>query len=171
MRISFSFYILFPNIKEYSLAKMARIHARRKGKSGSKRPSRRIKPSWVWYTEKEVEELIIRLAKEGKSASEIGLILRDSYGIPSVKLVTGKSITYFLEKNGLAPKLPEDLGNLIRKALNLRKHLEQHKKDIHNRRGLQLIEAKIKRLIKYYKRVGKLDKDFHYDPEKVRTLI
>ncbi|HDH40813.1 MAG TPA: 30S ribosomal protein S15 [Candidatus Altiarchaeales archaeon] len=150
---------------------MARIHARRKGKSGSKHPYRTSKPDWVPYESREIEELIVKLAKDGNSQSKIGIILRDQYGIPSVKDLTGKKIGYFLRKNKLESDLPEDIQNLIRKAVNLRKHLEKHKKDKHNRRGLQLIESKIRRLAKYYKREGRLPGDWRYEPEKARLMI
>ena len=43
------------------------------------------KPDWVTYSNEEIEEMILKFTKEGKSTSEIGIILRDTYGIPSVK--------------------------------------------------------------------------------------
>lgn len=149
---------------------MARIHARRKGKSGSKHPYRSSKPDWITYDSKEVEDLIVKLAKEGNSQSKTGLLLRDQYGVPSVKDVTGKKIGYFLKKNDLLSELPEDIQNLIKKAINLRKHLSQNKKDKHNRRGLQLIESKIRRLANHYKKDGRLPDDWRYDPEKARLM-
>lgn len=150
---------------------MARIHARRRGKSGSKKPPRTAPPAWVEYTAEEVEGLVVKLRKEGYSAAMIGTILRDQYGIPSVRLVTGKKITKILEENGLAPEIPEDLMALIRKAVNLRKHLEQHPKDKHSMRGLQLTESKIRRLVKYYRRTGKLPAKWRYDPEQAKLLV
>ncbi|HDI72834.1 MAG TPA: 30S ribosomal protein S15 [Candidatus Altiarchaeales archaeon] len=149
---------------------MARMHARKKGKSGSKHPLRTAKPDFVAYDQSEIEELIVKLAKEGNSPSMIGIILRDQYGIPSVKEVTEKKIGYFLKKNKLAPEIPEDLQNLIKKAINLRKHLERNAKDKHNKRGLQLIESKIHRLSKYYRRKGRLAKDWRYEPEKAMLM-
>lgn len=123
------------------------------------------------YSKKEVENLVVKLAKEGYMPSMIGLILRDSYGIPSVKEITGKSITKILEENGIKYEIPEDLLNLLKRAVKLRKHLEIHRKDEHSRRGLILIESKIKRLEKYYKRVGKLPIDWKYDPEEAKILV
>ncbi|MHA1341623.1 MAG: 30S ribosomal protein S15 [Promethearchaeota archaeon] len=150
---------------------MARMHSRKKGKSGSKRPSRIIKPEWCEYTAEEVEKLVVDLFKKGESPSSIGLILRDSYGIPLVKAVTGKKIKNILEENNLSTPLPEDLTNLIKKALNIRKHLESNKKDLNSKKGLQRTESKIYRLIKYYKRKGILPKDFKYRPEEVKLLV
>ena len=59
-----------------------------------------IKPEWTEYSNEEIEELVLKLRKEGKSTSVIGVILRDQYGIPDVKTVTGDKITAILEKHG-----------------------------------------------------------------------
>ncbi len=150
---------------------MARLHTSKRGRSGSRKVHREGSPPWIKFSPEEVEKLIVKLAKEGKKPAEIGLILRDEYGIPSVKQITGKKILKILEENGLAPKIPEDLYNLIIKALKLRKHLEKHKKDFHNKRALQLVESKIRRLVDYYKSKGKLPVDWRYDPEKIRILV
>ncbi len=152
---------------------MARMHSRKKGKSGSKRPSRIIKPEWLpeEYTPEKVEELVIQFAKKGESASKIGLVLRDSYGIPLVKAITGKKITQILKDNKITNPLPEDLTALIRRALKVRKHLEENKKDLEGKKGLHRIESKIYRLIKYYKKSGVLEVDFKYRPDKVGILI
>lgn len=134
---------------------MARIHARVKGKSGSKRPVV-ADLSFVTMKKKEVEELVVKLANEDNKPSVIGLILRDTYGIPSVKLVTGRSIGAILEEKKLSAKIPEDLQALVTKAQNLYKHLEKNSRDVHNKRGLQLIESKIRRLSNYYKQTGRI---------------
>ena len=144
---------------------MARMHSRKRGRSASKRPPANVDLSWVPLSKEEVEELVIKLAKKGHRPSEIGMILRDEYGVPLVKRITGDKITKILEKNGLKPEIPEDLENLIKRAYKVRKHLEVHRKDLVAKRGLSLIEAKIHRLVKYYKRVGKLPKDWKYTPE------
>lgn len=144
------------------------MHRRKKGKSGSKRPLQREKPNFLTYNEEELEELIVKLKKEGNSPSKIGLILRDNYGVPSVKDATGKKVGYFLKKNELGLNLPEDLGNLIRKAINLRSHLEKNKKDKHNTRNLALIESKIHRLVRYYRKKEKLPAGWKYQPEEMK---
>ncbi|MCD4740202.1 30S ribosomal protein S15 [archaeon] len=150
---------------------MSRIHARKKGKSGSKKPPNKTAPSWVSQDKAACETLILELAKEGKTASDIGRLLRDEQGIPSIKAVTGKNITDIMKENKMALDLPEDLMNLIKKAVNLRKHMENNKKDLHNKRGLALIEAKIKRLQRYYKTKKVLPKDWYYEPEKAALLV
>lgn len=148
---------------------MARMHARKKGKSSSKKPFRSSSPDWIAYDPAEVEDIIVKLAKEGKAPSMIGIIMRDQYGIPSVKPLIGKSITRFLGEKNLAPELPEDLYNLIRTAIKLRAHLEKHPRDKHNRRGLRLLESKIMRLTKYYKRSKRLPPEWRYEPEKMKV--
>ena len=150
---------------------MARMHSRKRGKSGSTKPIRKTPPSWVKYKPEEVKKLVLKLAKEGKSTSEIGILLRDSYGIPSVKSITNKKITKILEDHNLSKKIPEDLHNLIEKVIDISKHLEKNKNDKISKRGLQLNESKIKRLAKYYKRKGKLPKDWNYSKKSVELLL
>ncbi len=150
---------------------MARMHSRKRGKSGSTKPIRKIVPSWVKYKPEEVEKLVVKLGKEGKKTSEIGIILRDSYGIPCVKTVTNKKITKILIDNKIERKIPEDLYNLIEKAVDILKHLEKNKQDKVGKRGLQLTESKIKRLTKYYKNKKKLSKDWKYSRENAELLL
>ena len=150
---------------------MARMHSRARGKSGSTRPTKKAVPTWVRYKPKEVELLVTKLGKEKKSLSEIGMVLRDVYGIPSVKLLTKKSISEILTEKKVLPEMPEDMMALIKKNIELKKHLDENKKDMVAKRGLQLTESKIKRLEKYYKKTTRLSKDWKYDPEKVRLLI
>jgi len=147
---------------------MARMYSRKKGKSGSKKPLVKAKQSWLRYKPKEIEMLVVKLAKEGKTASMIGLVLRDSYGIPDTKAITGKSITQMLNEKKLAPKIPEDLMALIKKSISIRKHMEENRQDMTALRGLQLTESKIKRLVKYYKNAKKLPVDWKYDVKSIK---
>ena len=150
---------------------MARIHARKRGKSGSTKPVRTTAPVWVKYKPEEVEKLVIKYAKEGLSASQIGLKLRDQYGIPSVKLITGKKILKILKEKDLAPDIPEDVMALMKKAASIDKHLQKNRKDLVNKRALRLTDSKIKRLVKYYKRKGVLPENWKYDLKTARLLI
>ena len=151
---------------------MARMHARRKGKSGSAHPVDRKKhPEWSSLNPREVESRVIELAKSGKSTSEIGLILRDQYAVPDIKLATGKKISKILEGNNIKPEIPEDLRNLIRTSLQLKKHLEVNKKDLKNKRNLQLTESKIRRLTKYYHAQDRLPKGWKYSPEQAKLMF
>jgi len=119
-------------------------------------------PSWCKYTPDEVVALIVKLAREGNPPSKIGVILRDQYGIPLVKPIVGKGIVEILKENGLAPKIPEDLENLLKRAARIKAHLEKNKKDKHNKRALQLVESKIHRLSEYYKERGILPPNWEY---------
>ncbi len=134
-----------------------------KGSSHSIRPVSKRSPSWCRYTAEEVEALVIKLAKEGHSPSKIGTILRDQYSVPLVKPIMGKTVTQILKDAELAPSLPEDLENLLEKARRLYVHLEKNKKDQPNKRALQLVESKIYKLSRYYKREGILPPDWRYE--------
>lgn len=149
---------------------MAKMHSRARGKSGSNRPLITTQPSWTPLQKKELEMLVIKLAKEGNSPSKIGLMLRDSYGIPDARPVLGRNITRLLEEKSLAPKLPEDLQALMRRSVLLRKHLELNRQDQPAKRGLLLTESKIKRMAKYYKAIKRLALDWKYDPEKIKLV-
>lgn len=150
---------------------MARMYSRKKGKSGSKTPLKKAKPIWLRYKPKEVELLIVKLAKERKTPSQIGLSLRDVYGIPDTKIITKKSITAILKEHKLLKQIPEDLTFLIKKRIALEKHLEENKQDKTSLRGLQITESKIKRLVKYYKKTKKIPVGWKYDPKSVRIYI
>ena len=138
-----------------------------RGRSRSTRPVSKRPPSWVVYQPDEVKALIINLAKEGKSPSEIGDILRDEHGIPLVKPIVGYGVLRVLQEVGLAPRIPEDLYNLMVRAARLRRHLERNPKDFSNKRGLQLTESRIYRLTRYYKRKDLLPEDWRYRSEIV----
>ena len=141
-----------------------------KGRSHSIRPVSKRPPSWCKYEPEEVEALIVKLAREGHSASRIGTILRDQHGIPLVKPITGKSITRILAEADMASSTPEDLEMLLRKASRLSTHLERSKMDLSNKRSLQVIEAKIHKLSKYYKRKGVLPPDWKYAPRAASII-
>lgn len=145
------------------------MHTGKRGKSGSKHLPSRDVPAWMQTPKEEVTQLITQLAKQGKTASTIGVILRDQHGIPSVKAILGKSISQVLEENGLGHKFPEDLLNLLERAVSLQKHMSSNKKDLHNRRALELTESKIRRLSAYYRRTGRLD--WTYKPEEAALLL
>jgi small subunit ribosomal protein S15 len=147
------------------------MHSRKKGRSSSTKPAKKTAASWIPLKPKEIEMLIVKLAKEHMSASQIGLVMRDQYGVPDIKMVTGKTISQILEAKKLAPDIPEDLMALMRKAVLIRKHMDENKKDMPGKRGLQLTESKIFRLSKYYKKVGKIPADWKYDPQTLRLQV
>ena len=141
-----------------------------KGRSHQTRPVTKRPPAWCRYTAEEVEALVIRLAKEGHPLSKIGIILRDQHGIPLTKPITGKSVSQILKERELAPSLPEDLENLMRKATRLHVHLDKNKADLGNKRALQIIEARIYKLARYYKRKGVLPPNWKYEAKAISLI-
>jgi len=134
-----------------------------KGKSHATRPVSKRPPNWCKYQPEEVEALIVKLAREGNSPSRIGTILRDQHSVPLTKPITGKRVMKILKENQLAPSLPEDLASLLKKAESLALHLEKNRSDLYNKRALQLIEAKIHKLSRYYKHKGILAANWKYE--------
>ena len=141
---------------------MGRVHSHRHGKSHSIRPITPSSPIWVKQNAQEIEELVLKYAKDGLTTSEIGVKLRDQYAIPLVRSITKKSMTEILEQKGIKQEMPEDLNNIVRKALGLQKHLKTHTSDRRNVRSLELLEAKVHRLSSYYKKVGRIPKTWKY---------
>jgi small subunit ribosomal protein S15 len=138
-----------------------------RGRSRSKRPVSKRPPNWVVYQPDEVKALIINLAREGKPQSDIGNILRDEHGVPLVKPIVGYGIQRVLQEAELAPRIPEDLYNLMVKSTKLRRHLDRNPKDFSNKRGLQNTESKIYALTRYYKKRGMLPQDWRHRDEIV----
>jgi small subunit ribosomal protein S15 len=150
---------------------MARMYSRKRGAHGSKKPPLKIVPKWVKMKGSEIEDIIVKLAKERKTSAIIGTILRDQYGIPDSRLVTKKAISQIMMENNEYPQMPEDLMSLFKKAVMLHAHINKNKKDKKALVGLQHLESKIRRLCKYYSREGRIPKDFQYDPEKVKLIV
>ena len=150
---------------------MARMHSKGKGKSGSDKPNSNAAPEWAESDKETVEALILKLSEEGHSTAMIGTILRDRHAVPDVRLVTGERIAQTLARNNIGGKYPEDMMNLMRRALSLIDHLAGNSKDLHNRRQLELCESKIRRLARYYKNTGKLDEDWVYKQDQLRLMV
>jgi small subunit ribosomal protein S15 len=150
------------------------MHSRRRGSSGSERPAVDDPPEWSDVDTDAVEERVVELAEEGHSPSEIGLVLRDEgvqgTPVPDVKLATGKKVTEILAEHDEQPEIPEDLRNLMAKAVRLRDHLAENQTDYQNKRALQNTESKIRRLIEYY-RGNEIDEEFSYSLDEARELI
>lgn len=150
---------------------MARMYSRARGKAGSHKPSEPVKPTWVPYKPKEIEQLVLKLAKTELTPSQIGLALRDTYGVPSVKALTEKKMIQILKENKSAPALPESMSSLIKRHIKLMKHLEVNKHDETGKRGETIIQSKINKLAKYYKRKGLLAESWQYDKAKAKLLV
>merc|ERR1712086_246819 len=92
-----------------------------------------------------VKDEIVKAAKKGMTPSQIGVMLRDSMGVPAVASVTGSKILRILRAEKVAPELPEDLYHLIKKAVSIRKHSD-------SKFRLILCESRTHRLARYYKK-------------------
>jgi len=141
---------------------MGRLHTHNHGKAHSIRPIESKFSSWVKQDPKEIEELVIKYAKDGNTPSQIGIKLRDQHAIPLVKPIINKTISDILDQNDLKSEVPEDLNNIVTKAVGLQKHLKSNKNDRRNIRSLELIEAKVHRLSVYYKKIGRIPKNWKY---------
>ncbi len=149
---------------------MARMYSRNKGKSGSTKPAVK-EAKWVTHKPAEIEDIIAKLAKEGKTSAEIGLILRDQYGIPSVRAAVKKTMVKVMKEKGVTGELPEDMLNLLKSAVRLKAHLDKNNHDRYSKRGLELTESKIRRLAKYYKTRQVIPQNWNYDPDQAKLLV
>ncbi len=150
---------------------MARMHSRKKGKSGRKRPKSKTASEWVEPKKADIEEIILKMAKEGVPGSKIGLALRDKHGVPDVKPILGMSLTAFMKKNKVGSEYPEDFVELVRRAVRMNRHLKKSKKDVLNKAKYNHVVSKILRLARYYEKKGILPKGWKYDPEQAELLV
>ena len=150
---------------------MGRMYGKGKGIASSAIPYKRTPPSWLKMKPDDAVDHICKLAKKGLTPSQIGVTLRDSFGVPQVKAVTGNHVLRILKTNGVAPTLPEDLYYLIKKAVSVRKHLDKNRKDKDAKFRLILVESRIHRLARYYKRVKALPATFKYQSSTASALV
>merc|ERR1712031_33345 len=99
-------------------------------------------------------------AKKGLTPSQIGVLMRDVYGTPHVRFLTGKKILRILKKRGAAPTLPEDLY-----------HLNKNRKDTDCKFRLILVESRIHRLTRYYKRTSQVAPTWKYESGKASAMV
>ena len=151
---------------------MARMYKSRRGKSGSSKPFVTEAPEWSNTDVKEVTSLIVEMGKAGHSTSQIGIILRDQHSVPDARLVIGKRIGEVLAENDIGGTYPEDMMNLMRQAVGIINHLGSgNRKDLHNKRALEITESKIRRLANYYKSEGHLPLDWRYKRDELRLMV
>jgi len=150
------------------------MHTRRRGSSDSDKPAADNPPEWSDIDEDAIVERVVELAEQGHAPSVIGLKLRDEgvqgTPIPDVKVATGKKVTEILEKHEADPDFPEDLRNLMKRAVRLRDHMDEHPGDHQNKRALQNTQSKIRRLVDYY-RGDEIDEDFTYSYDTANRLL
>ncbi|KAL0217894.1 hypothetical protein RCL1_008743 [Eukaryota sp. TZLM3-RCL] len=150
---------------------MGRMHSGGKGISGSTIPYRRTAPSWLKVSPQDLVKDICKLAKKGVTPSQIGVVLRDSHGVGQVNSITGSKIVRILKMNGLAPEIPEDLYQLMKKAVSVRNHLSRNRKDKDSKFRLILIESRIHRLARYYKQTRQLPPNWKYQASTAAQMV
>ena len=150
------------------------MHTRRRGSSGSDRPAADEPPEWSDVDADDVESRVVELAGQGFDPSQIGMKLRDEgvtgTPVPDVSLATGKTITEILDENDAGPDIPEDLRNLLERAIRLREHVQENPQDFQNKRALQNTESKVRRLVNYY-RGDAIDPEFTYSYDVAKSLL
>ncbi|KAH0519494.1 40S ribosomal protein S13 [Microtus ochrogaster] len=146
---------------------MGRMHAPGKGLSQWVLPYLRSVPTWLKLTSDDMKEQIYKLAKKGLPPHQIG----DLHGVAQVRFVTGNKILRILKSKGLARDLPEDLYQLIKKAVALQKHLERNRKDKNAKLRLILIESRLHRLARYYKTKRVLPPNWKYKSSPASALV
>jgi small subunit ribosomal protein S15 len=150
---------------------MARIHARKKGKSrrGKKQFPRDV-PSDFSMSNTEVEKLVEKYAKEGMHPAKIGLVLKKEHNVLDIKAVTGKTVSTIMKETNHELEFPADLMDLIKRSVVMRKHIETNNSDVHNKSNLRKVESKIRRLVKYYNGTGRLNK-WRYDAKTAALMV
>ncbi len=109
------------------------------------------KPTWVKMTETELKAVIGDLATK-YPASQIGMILRDQYGIPTTR-VFGKKLCDYLKDLGIEYR--EDLVNASKKVDSLKEHNKNNISDKKAKHKLQKAQAHLNKTKKYYGVSGK----------------
>jgi len=142
------------------------MHKEAHGSSGSSKPVEKDNPDWVEFGEDEIIEIILELREEGLDPAQIGLRLRDEYGIPSVKQATGKKLTEILEEEDEAPEIPEDLNNLVEKAESIQSHVDENPTDEQANRQLELTKAKVRKVADYHRENGNIQEDWEYEADE-----
>lgn len=152
---------------------MARMHTGKHGKSKSRKPLVEMgsKPEGLTMTDGEITKLIVDYAKQGMHQAQIGQTLKEKHNVPYIRQIYSKRLNVVLKENGFKFEIPQDLLDLLKRAITLRRHIEKNHNDVHNKTALARVEAKIWRVSNYYKDNKVLPSDWKYDPEKVALII
>jgi ribosomal protein S15P/S13E len=104
------------------------------------------KPTWVKMKEPELKKTIAELAQK-HSPSQIGMVLRDQYAIPTTKIF-GKKLKAYLQELDIDRN--EDLENAEKKVDNLKEHLKNNVTDRKAKHKLQRAQARLNITRKYF---------------------
>jgi small subunit ribosomal protein S15 len=104
------------------------------------------KPTWIKMKEPELKKTILELSLT-YAPSQIGIILRDQYGIPTTK-VFGKKLKAYLTELGIDRN--EDLENASKKVDKIKEHLKNNITDKHAKHKLQHVQSRLNITKKYF---------------------
>jgi small subunit ribosomal protein S15 len=113
-----------------------------------KSESKSEKPVWLKYTQEEVEAIILKLANKNFTSEKIGLILRDQYGIPNVRLFGIKIKQVLSEKEKYQDS---NILNLKKKVEKIEEHYKKNRQDKKAERYLIINKAELKKREDYLK--------------------
>jgi len=109
------------------------------------------KPTWVKMKEPELKKVILELS-EKHAPSQIGMILRDQYGIPTTK-VFGKKLKAYLKELGIERN--EDLENAEKKVGKMKEHLKNNITDRKAKHKIQHAQSRLNIIRKYFGITGR----------------
>jgi small subunit ribosomal protein S15 len=104
------------------------------------------KPTWVKMKDTELKKIIAELA-EKYAPAQIGIVLRDQYGIPTTKIF-GKKLKELLKEVGIERN--EDLENAEKKVENMKEHLKTNITDRKAKHKLQKAQSRLNITRKYF---------------------
>ena len=104
------------------------------------------KPAWLKLSEEELKKIIVDLSAKYQPA-QIGLVLRDQYGVPTTK-VYGKKLSEYLKELGKYTNA--ELENAKKKFENIKEHMETNKQDKRTKHKLQKAQSHLNAMNKYY---------------------
>lgn len=103
------------------------------------------KPAWLKMSEEELVKVITTLSEKYQPA-QIGLILRDQYGVPTTK-VYGKKLGDYLAQIGKTEN--HELKNVEKKVEKIVEHLKKNITDKRSKHHLQKSASKLNAMKKY----------------------
>jgi len=109
------------------------------------------KPTWVKMKEPELKKIIVELSAT-YAPSQIGIILRDQYGVPTTK-VFGKKLKAYLKELGINRN--EDLENAEKKVDKMKEHLKNNITDRSAKHKLQHAQSRLNITKKYFGITGR----------------
>lgn len=104
------------------------------------------KPTWVKMKEPELKKVILDLSDKFPP-SQIGMVLRDQYGIPTTKIFNKRLKVYLTE---LGVEKNEDLDNAEKKVEKMREHLKKNVTDKKAKHKFQKAQARLNITRKYF---------------------